>query len=74
MQAGDAVVVERTTHETVTVLEMYRYFFESQPPEDFLRRFLAAPTPLRGRKKMEEKYQEYSMQKRLDRKVSPSNE
>ena len=40
MQAGDVVVVERTTRETVTVLEMYRYFFEPLPPEDFLRRLV----------------------------------
>lgn len=58
VQAGDVVVVERTTRETVTVMEMFRYFFVPLPPRDYLRRFLAAPTPLRGRKKMEEKYHE----------------
>ncbi|MBE0699881.1 MAG: MOSC domain-containing protein [Anaerolineaceae bacterium] len=56
--AGEEVWVEPTVLETVTVLEMFHNFYIPKLSLDYLRRYLAAPTPLQGRDKMEAKYHE----------------
>jgi MOSC domain-containing protein YiiM len=59
LQVGDPVALERFGGETVTILEMMRSFYQPLPSLDYLRRFLKAPTPQRGRDEMEEKYRAY---------------
>ena len=53
VKAGETVTVERYNRETVTIVEMFQNFYLKQPPEDYLRRYLIAPTPLKGREQIE---------------------
>ena len=43
--------------ETISILEMFRNFYKPRHDLDTLRRYLAAPTPLRGRAEIEQEYQ-----------------
>jgi MOSC domain-containing protein YiiM len=58
VQVGETIAVVRYPHETVTALEMFNNFYLAQPDLDYLRRYLQAPTPIRGRKKVKENYRE----------------
>jgi MOSC domain-containing protein YiiM len=49
VRAGLAVTVQPYTRETVSILEMYRDFYEPDGSEAGLRRFLAAPIDIRSR-------------------------
>jgi len=49
LQAGDDVRFTAYTSETVSLLEMFRYFYVKNPPVEYLRRHLAAPTPVKDR-------------------------
>ena len=57
VQAGDAVSVQRYVGETISALEMYRFFYEPELDEATLRRHLAAPIAVRDRVDKEEKLQ-----------------
>lgn len=54
VQAGDEVRVEKYANETVTLLECYRDFYETDMSAASLRRFLAAPIAIRMRADKEE--------------------
>lgn len=58
VQAGDSVLYERCTGETVTVIEMMRDFYTSGLSEAALRRYLAAPIAIRARVHLEKQLQE----------------
>lgn len=49
VSAGDAVMVEPFVGETVSVIEVYRDFYEPELTEAAIRRFLAAPIAIRAR-------------------------
>lgn len=54
IEAGDGVRVERTSASSVTILEMYRDFYEPELTESAIRRFLDAPIAIRMRAEKEE--------------------
>lgn len=49
IQAGDMVTVQRYAGETISALEMFRFFYEPKLDEATLRRHLAAPIAIRDR-------------------------
>lgn len=55
VQAGDEVTVERTAHETVTILEMFHQYYEDSPDQDFLRRLMQAPAAQSWKKRLRKK-------------------
>lgn len=55
VQAGMPVSVEPYSGETVSILEMFREFYEPRLDEATLRRYLAAPIAIRDRVEKEEK-------------------
>jgi len=55
VQTGDPVSVEPYPGETVSVLEMFREYYQPDPGEAALRRLLAAPIAARARAEQEEK-------------------
>lgn len=57
VQAGDPVSLERYTGETVTILEMFRDYYDHDQSEAALRHYLAAPIAIRARIDMEKKLQ-----------------
>jgi MOSC domain-containing protein YiiM len=54
VQAGDPVSVEKYTGETLSIVQMYRDYYESKKDEALIRRHLAAPIAVRARREMEE--------------------
>ena len=59
VQAGDQVTTELHPGETVTLLEIFRDFYERKANEADLRRFLRAPVAIRTRKDLEERLRKY---------------
>jgi len=57
VQAGDPVSLERYIGETVSILEMFRGFYEPDRSEAALRRYLAAPLAIRARRDKQEQLQ-----------------
>lgn len=55
VQAGDAVMLEQYTGETLSIAEMYREHYNPQPSAEMIRRHLAAPIAERVRASMEKK-------------------
>lgn len=55
VQAGDPVRVERYAGPTITIVEMFRDFYDNALSEATLRRHLAAPLAARARRDDEEK-------------------
>ncbi len=55
VQAGDPVGLERYQGETITALEMFRWFYDNEVSEADLRRMLAAPIASRSRRENEER-------------------
>ena len=49
IQVGDPVSVQPCPHETVTILEMFRDYYEPALDETTLHRYLAAPIAVRSR-------------------------
>ena len=49
VQAGAEVTVEKYMGESLTVLEMFRYYYEKDKTEEVLRRHLKAPISIRSR-------------------------
>jgi len=50
VSADDAVTIEPYSGETITVLEIYRCWYEKDDDEAFLRRALNAPVAVRVRR------------------------
>ena len=57
VQAGESVRLERYTGETVTILEMFRDYYDATLEEATLRRYLAAPISMRARADKEKQLQ-----------------
>jgi len=55
VQAGAPVALERYTGATISVVEMFRDFYDPQPSAETIRRHLAAPIAERARADVEEK-------------------
>jgi MOSC domain-containing protein YiiM len=53
VRKGEAVSVEKYTGATISILEMYRDYYEKDKSEDTLRRHLKAPIAIRARKDIE---------------------
>ncbi len=54
IKAGDAVSFEKFTGETISILQLYRDYYEKNKTEEMLRRHLSAPVAIRWRRRMEE--------------------
>jgi len=54
---GEAVSVEKYAGATISILEMYRDYYEKDKSEDILRRHLNAPIAIRARKDIEKDLQ-----------------
>lgn len=65
--AGDAVVLERYSGETIQVIEMFRDFFDPDMSEAGLRRHLAAPVAVRARALKERQLGEVLVRKSASR-------
>lgn len=57
IKAGDPVTVEKFTGETISIVEMYREYYEKDKSEESLRRHLNAPIDIRSRRDLEEELQ-----------------
>ncbi|MEO7838477.1 MAG: MOSC domain-containing protein, partial [Anaerolineales bacterium] len=57
VQVGDTVSVEGFTGETVSILEMYRDYYDRNKSEETLLRYLNAPIAIRDRSSFEEQLQ-----------------
>ena len=53
VKAGDSVSVEKYSGETISVLQMYREYYDKNKSEETLRRHLNAPIAIRARKDLE---------------------
>ena len=53
VKAGDPVSVERYTGETISILDMFREFYNRNKSEESLRRHLNAPIAIRARRDIE---------------------
>ena len=53
VQVGDPVSVERYTGETISILEMFRDYYDKNKSEETLRRHLRAPIAIRARRDLE---------------------
>jgi len=62
VKAGDAVSIERFTGGTVSILEMYRDYYDSNKSEETLLRYLNAPIALRARNSFEEQLQRLNVE------------
>jgi len=54
VQTGNEVKIERYQHETLSVLQMFRDYFDNNKSEETLRRHLRAPIAIRARNETEE--------------------
>ena len=61
VQAGDTVILEPYTGETISVREMFRDFFDPRPTEWTVRRHLAAPIAVRARVQRERQLEELTL-------------
>ena len=53
VKAGDPVSVERYTGETISILEMFRDYFDRNKSEETIQRHLNAPIAIRARRDIE---------------------
>ncbi len=53
VKAGDPVSIEKYTGETISVLEMFRDYYDRNKSEETLRRHLNAPIAIRDRRDLE---------------------
>jgi len=57
VRAGDSVTVEKYTGETISILQMYRDYYEKNKSEATIQRHLNAPIDIRSRKDLEDDLQ-----------------
>ncbi len=57
VQAGDEVKIERYAGETISILQMFRDYYDNHKSEETLRRRLRAPIAIRSRLELEEQLQ-----------------
>ena len=53
VKAGDAVSIENYTGETISILQMFRDYYDRDKSEETLRRHLNAPVAIRARRDLE---------------------
>jgi MOSC domain-containing protein YiiM len=58
VRAGEPVAVERYAGATISILEMYREYYNRDKDEETLRRHLAAPIAIRARRDLEKELRE----------------
>ena len=63
VKAGEAVSIEKYTDETISILEMFRDYYDRNKSEETLQRHLNAPIAIRARREIEEE-----LEKILERK------
>ena len=63
VQAGDEVKIKKYQGETISILQMYRDYYEKNKSEETLRKHLHAPIAIRARKDLEEELQKLLAQK-----------
>lgn len=61
IKAGDPVMVEKYTGETISIVQMYRDHYDKSYSEELLRRYLNSPIAIRDREAMEEELQKLSI-------------
>ncbi|GAB4463620.1 MAG: hypothetical protein Kow0070_24400 [Anaerolineales bacterium] len=64
IKAGDPVIVEKFTGETISIVEMYREHYVKDKSEESLRRHLNAPISVRARRALEEELEALLMAKK----------
>jgi len=57
VQAGDEVKVESYKSETISILQMFRHYYDNHKSEEMLRNHLRAPIAIRARMETEEDLQ-----------------
>ncbi len=57
VKAGDLVSIEKYTDETISILEMYREYYDQNKSEATIRKHLNAPIAIRARRDVEEELQ-----------------
>ncbi len=57
LKSGDPVSIERYTGETISILQMYRDYYNKNKGEKTIRKHLNAPIAIRARKDVEEELQ-----------------
>ena len=62
IKAGDEVVVEKYSGETISIVQMYRDHYDKNYSEELLRRYLNSPIDVRSREYMEEQLQKFTTQ------------
>ena len=58
VKAGDPVSVEKYTGATISIVEMFRDYYDPNKSEETLRRHLAAPIAIRDRRALEKELQQ----------------
>lgn len=53
LTAGEVVTVERYSAETISLIQMYRDYYEKKKSEETIRKHLAAPIAIRARAQLE---------------------
>jgi MOSC domain-containing protein YiiM len=62
VKAGDPVTVEKYTDETISLIQMYRDYYDKDKSEDTIRRHLNAPIAIRDRISLEAELKKFSSQ------------
>jgi len=62
VEAGDPVTIENYTGATISIVEMFRDYYDPNKNEEILRRHLNAPIAIRDRRSTEKELQEYLAQ------------
>jgi len=57
VEAGDIVSIERYSGKTISILEMFRYYYDKNKGEETLQRQLNAPIAIRARRELENELQ-----------------
>ncbi len=57
VKVGDRVFIEKYTGETISILEMFRDYYDRNKSEETLRRHLNAPIAIRDRRDLEKELQ-----------------
>lgn len=57
VRSGDEVSAEKFTGETISIMQMYRDYYEKNKSEETLRKHLNAPIDIRSRRDLEEELQ-----------------
>lgn len=66
VESGDSVVLERYPGDTISVIEMFRGYYDPNPDEATLQRYLAAPIATRSRADKEEQLRQLSSKRNED--------